>query len=96
MIEDLIFRALVLTPNDYENYYEDPEEFINSLLHIIERDVKVKFRKEDDQVEDEIECFATLRTYAAEFLNTFCKYQDGTLSEIMKSEKMIIDRSINS
>lgn len=21
MIEDLIFRALVLTPNDYENYY---------------------------------------------------------------------------
>lgn len=22
MIEDLIFRALMLTPNDYENYYE--------------------------------------------------------------------------
>ena len=48
MIEDLIFRALVLTPNDYENYYEDPDEFINSLLHIIERDLKVKFRRDDD------------------------------------------------
>jgi hypothetical protein len=24
IIEDLIFRALVLTPNDYENYYENP------------------------------------------------------------------------
>lgn len=24
MIEDLIFRALMLTPNDYENYYEQP------------------------------------------------------------------------
>ncbi len=45
MIEDLIFRALVLTPNDYDNYYEQPEEFINSLVHIIEKDVKIKARK---------------------------------------------------
>jgi len=45
MIEDLIFRALVLTPTDYENYYENPEEFINSLIHIIERDVKIKLRR---------------------------------------------------
>lgn len=96
MIEDLIFRALVLNPNDYENYYEDPEEFINSLIHIIERDVKVKFRRDEDEVEDEIESYSTLKTYAAEFLNAFCKYQDGTLSEIMKFGKMIIDRKINS
>lgn len=52
MIEDLIFRALVLTPNDYENYYDNPEEFINSLIHIIERDVKIKLRKDDDQEDD--------------------------------------------
>jgi hypothetical protein len=80
MIEDLIFRALVLTPNDYENYYENPEEFINSLSHIIGRDIKVKQRKDIDEEEDEIETFSTLRTHAAEFLNTFCKYQDGTLT----------------
>lgn len=24
IIEDLIFRALVLTPNDYDNYYDYP------------------------------------------------------------------------
>lgn len=49
IIEDLIFRALILTPNDYDNYYEQPEEFINSLVHVIERDIKIKQRREPDQ-----------------------------------------------
>jgi hypothetical protein len=42
MIEDLIFRALVLSPIDYENYYDDPEEFLNSIVQIVQKDVKLK------------------------------------------------------
>jgi hypothetical protein len=49
IIEDIIFRALTLTPQDYENYYESPEEFIYTLIHIIDRDVKLKTRKDVDQ-----------------------------------------------
>lgn len=65
MIEDLIFRALMLTPIDYENYYDQPEEFINSLVHIIGRDIKIKQRRDPDEEEDEIESFSTIRTHAA-------------------------------
>lgn len=42
----------MLTPVDYENYYEQPEEFINSLIHVIGRDIKVKQRRDVDEQED--------------------------------------------
>jgi hypothetical protein len=37
-----------------------------------------------------------MRTHASEFLNTFCKFQDGSLTEIMKYAFLIIDGKLNS
>lgn len=38
-IIECLYRTLALSPADYDNYYNHPEEFINSINHIFDMNV---------------------------------------------------------
>jgi hypothetical protein len=45
LIHKCIFKTLALSPNEYSNYYQQPEEFLNTLIHIFDIDTVAMGKK---------------------------------------------------
>lgn len=93
----MILPCLSLTPHDIENFYDNPLEFVNQIIHIVDGDVKTNpMQMGGMQEEDEIQQYETLKTCAAELLSTLCKFQDGTLSQIFDFALNVIEGKVGS
>ena len=88
ILNGCIFSTLAFSPADFENYFYEPDEFIDEVLQVIEMDPNeyLQNRKKetglDSEGYEEIENYHTLRTVASTLLNTYCRNIEGTLPEI--------------
>jgi hypothetical protein len=79
-------KTLAMSPNDYSNYYKDPQEFVDSFFEVIELSSKgsgdaAKQSALDSEIDDQ--AFSTLKSHSANLLKVYVKYIDGSLAEIV-------------
>ena len=96
IIEKLVLPCLSYTEEEGADFYEDPTEFVNHTLQVVERQLVITEAKMDEEIADEVKQHETLKTFAAQFLNTLCKYQDGTLSHLFEYAIGVITQKVVS
>ena len=98
LIHQVILPCLALTPREGASFYEDSDEFILCSMQVVERDIRANAKfmamKTENEKEQEIKQFETLKTYAADLLNSLCQFQDGTLTQIYEHAFDILENKV--
>ena len=81
----IILKVFMFSKEDLECFVDQPEEFFNRMLQIVELDT-IEYAKAHDKDVDggaEVDDYSNLRTLAATLLEAVCKHIDGSLPEIL-------------